>query len=233
MATTLTNLIDSLRFQTNMEESQFVTDSELTGYLNSSLAELDDILVDEYDDYKITPVTLTISSNVDGYNYFYIPSDFLKGRLVEKQINGQWKELRRFNLQAKNRFHFPLGAVFGDRFVNLQYRLLGDKVYIEDFSQAAGTYQLWYVPKFTPLTDGYSTLPAYMDAQSWCEYAVADSAIKVLDKQNLDPAVFMARKEALKQRIIKAASSRDAGPPKVTVDSRSRNRFGRFPIGRW
>jgi hypothetical protein len=66
-------------------------------------------------------------------------------------------------------------------------------------------------------------LQSYMDSQAWYEYAVVDCAIKVLAKQDLDPATFLQQKAELHELIMKlSAPNRDEGEPSAMVDTRGR-----------
>jgi hypothetical protein len=218
-ATTLQNLIDLVRFRTNTEQNQIITDPELIIYLNASLSEMDDLLISRFEDYKLSSTTATIAGNL-----FSIPADFLKLRGFERQLDGSaaghWQTLKRFNFQERNRNATPVRSLVYGR-LELVYRLVGQNVMITPADSAAGAYQLWYTPKFTNLVLTTDALPTYMDSQAWHEYAVTDCAIKVLAKQNLDPAIFMAQKEALKHRLISACNNRDAGSPKKIINTRS------------
>ena len=48
MSITLAELRTQARNRADMESSEFVTDTELTDYINSSIAELHDILIQSY-----------------------------------------------------------------------------------------------------------------------------------------------------------------------------------------
>jgi len=229
-STTLQNLITQVRQRTGMENSQYVTDAELTTYINSSLAEMDDLLISRYEDYKMAFQTYTITTPLDGYNNFPLPSDFLKLRGVERQMDGDpnhWMTLTRFSFQSRNRDSYPtIRQQYGRLYLN--YRIEGRNVVIIPAANSAATYRIAYVPQYVMLVNTTDTLQPYMDTQAWCEYAVVDTAIKVYNKQNMDPSVFMAQKEQLKQRILSMAANLDAGMPKKTANTRYMNDLDGF-----
>lgn len=231
MATTLTSLVTRLRQRTDTVSSQHVTDSELEGCLNESLAELYDILVESYEDYNVTTAAATVTSSVDGSNYFALPTDFHKMRGVDRLVGAVYMPLERFEFAQRASFGPPL-TVYAGVITSSRYHILGGNCWIQPYSNAAGTYRVWYVPAYAILTTS-DNLPAYMDtfANAWHAYAIADSAIKIMGKQQLDPSVFMQQKAELRQRIIDAAKPRDAGPPKRMVDTR--NTFTSDEFGRW
>lgn len=215
--TLLSDLVTTLRARTDTSASQFVTDSELAEYLNSSLAELDDLLVATFEDYKVTTVQLTIASSVEGSNYLTLPADFLKSRRVERQGSATWIPLHRFQI-AQQTWYATAGASF-DRLSSLHYRIEGSKCWVIPWSNAAGIYRLWYVPRYLVLASG-DALPDYMNQQAWTEFAICDSGAKVMQKQDLDPSIFLAQKQAQRERVLTAAGNRDAGPPRHMIDTR-------------
>lgn len=231
LSTSILDLILAVRQRTNTENSQFVTDAELTSYITNSLAEMDDLLVSRYEDYKLSNVINTLPINgADATNAFPLPADFLKLRGFEYSVDGtHWITLKRFNFQMRNNGSYGFAiSPYGRS--SATYRIEGDNIIVMPQDQSAGQYQLWYTPEFELIDVGNGpSLPSYMDVQAWHEYATVDTSIKVLQKQNLDPSIFMAQKEALKDRILSAASNRDAGSPKKIANTRfrtGRNRNG-------
>ena len=64
----LNTLRDEARQRADQVNSEFVTDSELNGYLNNSWSELYDILVSKYqDDYFLTSTSITVTSGTSTY----------------------------------------------------------------------------------------------------------------------------------------------------------------------
>lgn len=219
MVTSLSDLIAQVRMRGNMENNFFVTDSELTGYINNSLAELDDILVTEYEDYRLNNFQAVIPN--DGYsNSISIPSDMNKLRGVDIMYD-RWTSLFSFQFTERNRYNGGIAAAISPYGRNrLSYRLADQGIMIMPQQQAYGKFQVWYTPKFNPLLQLTDILPIQMDTQAWVEYAVVDCCIKIFNKQNLDPSGFMAEKAALKQRIVGAAKNRDTSGPKRTANVR-------------
>jgi hypothetical protein len=219
--TQLQDLILLLRERTNMENSQFVTDAELTSYLNNSLAMLDTYLVNQFNDYKLTAILETISAR---QNTMSLPSNFLKLRGIDVWYDlttpDGYCTLGEHDFSQRNRKAYPGGGLYyGPTY--LTYRLQGQQVVIEPALTAPNyTYRLWYTPQYIPLVNTADTLQVYMDGQAWAEYAIVDSAVKVLAKQDLDPSVFLAQAAELKDYIIKMATpNRNSGEPKAVVDS--------------
>lgn len=226
--TTLATIITGVRARTNMENNQFVTDAELTTEINKSLAQLDMILVSKFDDYKLTS---TILSAAAATGYIALPSDFLKLRGVDVQINASdpdgYLEVRKYSFQHRIRKPYLMNsAPAGYSPGAISYRLQGANIAIEPIALATQwSYRIWYTPDYVPLVNTTDTLQSYMDSQAWYEYAVVDCGIKVLAKQDLDPSTFMAQKAELHDMILKlSAPNRDAGEPVAMVDTRGDGR---------
>lgn len=226
--TTLQSLIDLTRQESNMENNNFISDSELTSYINNSLAELDDIMINEVnEDYRLEQYIATLQA---GAFSIPTPQETMKIRGVDIQGNGivsngsfPWFPLPKFQLidrGRRNNLTSALAYPFGK--VNLSYFWQGaNGIIIYPQVQAAGTYQIWWIPKFQPLLQLTDVLAVQMDQQSWIEYAVVDACIKIFCKQNLDPSGFMARKEGLRNRIRGAMTNRDQSGPDCIANVRN------------
>jgi hypothetical protein len=92
---------------------------------------------------------------------------------------------------------------------------MGDNLLLYPNDQASGVYQMWYVPRFTPLVADSDAMSNVLDFE---EYVVVDSAIKCLVKEESDPQALMIQKEALKTRIQNMASNRDVESPERIAD---------------
>ena len=222
--TTLADLITLVRQRANVENNEFVTDPELTSYINNSLGELDDTLVTRYEDYKITTILSTL---VDGYNQIPLPPDFLKLRAIDFSTgtptnNNRWFTINQYQMPERNRYNNAAQNILSPwGKVALSARVMGQTIFIEPQDQAGGVYQIWYTPKFTPLVNTTDALPFYMDSQGWSEFAVVGTCVKIMNKMNLDPQGFMAEKAEQKERVISAAKNRDSSGPKRIANVRN------------
>lgn len=228
---TMSQLITYTRQRANLEQNNFCTDAEIQLYLNQSLGELDDILSTDYEDYHVLTYQSVIPTNTSS-NVIPVPSNLLKIRGVDFQYQPSqspaqpalWYTVPRFNFLERNQQN-PLSVISVNPWgrLNISYNLIDQGLEIIPQTSCAGTYQIWYTPKFNYLLTTTDILSLYMNAQGWSEYAVVDSCIKIFNKQNIDPSGFMAEKEALKQRIISAAKNRDSGGVKTVSDVRFSN----------
>ncbi len=222
MATFLQDIITITRQRSGMENNYAVSDIELSGYINNSLAELDDILVTDYEDYRLATFQSVLPADGQS-NQIPIPSNLYKLRGVDYLVNGagsRWITLFPFQLPDRNK---DTGIQVRTYRNNLSYRLGDASIIIMPQVQAGGTFQVWYTPKFVPLATLSDALNIQMDTQSWVEYAVVDCCIKIFNKQNLDPSAFMQEKMLLQARVRAAAKNRDSAGPKSVANVRFQN----------
>lgn len=210
----LSDIRTLVRQRANMENTQFVTDTELNAYINASYGECYDILVSRFEDYFLyldpstqKPPQFTLTA---GQNTYALPSDLYKLRGIDVLVNSpnDWNTVSRYNFGERNsRSRVVNRLQYGLR--NLYYRVIGSKIFFLPEDQSDGTYRLWYVPRVTKLSaDTDDTAGTILDFE---EYVVVDAAIKCLLKEESDPSALMAIKEQLKGRIQSMASERDAG----------------------
>ena len=192
-----------------MESSQFVTDNELNFYINQSIAELHDMLVQSYGaDYYVKNTTFQTIGQQESYDLSTIipDDDFYKLRAVDAQLNGDdWFTLQRFNFNERNRFqNFGVWDYLG--ITNVRYRIVGNEIRFVPIPDRNINIRLWYVPRAVTLsldTDSYN------DFNGWIEYVLVDCAIKMLNKEESDVSVLLAEKQLLKRRIEEVANNRD------------------------
>lgn len=215
---TLSELRQRCRERSDMKESQFVTSDELTFYINQSLAELHDIIIQSYgEDYYVKSVEFQTVGQQEAYNLSTIVTDddFYKIRGLDARLNGDdWFTLQPFNFNERNRFqHFGVWDYLG--ITNVRYRLIGNELRFVPIPDRDITVRLWYIPRAVTLnldTDSYD------DVNGWIEYVIIDCAIKMLTKEESDVSVLLAEKQLMKRRIEEAAKNRDAGSPETVQD---------------
>ena len=214
MTTTLAELKTRARERADQTNSTFISDSELLSYINSSYAELYDILVSRFEDYYTTSVTFSIASG----NSYSLPSDFYKLRGVDYNISGDnYVTLQKFNFHDRNGRN-PNTSLFVDRGLygnKLRYRVLANELILEPSESAVGNYKLWYIPTYTRLASDSDTVDGI---NGWEEYIVVDVAIKMLSKEESSTTHLDTEKEALLKRIRDMAQNRDANAPERIAD---------------
>lgn len=220
MATvTLATLRTKARTRADMTNSPFVSDTELTEIVNSSWSELYDILVGAFEDYAVSSTTLSLVAGTDTYA---LPSDFYKLRgcdLVVGAGAGDYATLSRFEWSERDRYSNQWSAAYTANGHALRYCIQGSNLVFAPVPTAAHSVRLWYVPERTALAVDADTLTV---TPGWEEYIALDAAIQMLLKEESDVSAHMARKEALRQRIVGMAPKRDADAPATMIRRRRR-----------
>jgi len=206
MATTLTQFRTRVRERANMEGSQFVTDVELTGYINSSASELYDLLVSRFADYYLsdTAVTVTTGSSIP------LPVNFYKLRGLDLDLGGgDYQTLRQFNFSERNKATDDL-RLLRRGVSQLRYRVQGNTISLTPADQATNSYRVWFVPLMPLLV---ADADSFDGVNGWEEYVAVDAAIKCLQKEESSTTDLERQKGALVKRIEAMAADRDAGEP--------------------
>lgn len=149
---TFEDLILQVRERSDTVNSEFVSDDEIRRYLDQSMYELYDLLIQKYgNDYYISSHDIT-TDGTDG-GEFDLPADFYKLRGVDLSLpaagtNG-WVTLRPFMFGERNRFVYPNTQVTFGLMGNLRYHIQGDKIRFTPTPAAGQTIRIWYVPQLS------------------------------------------------------------------------------------
>lgn len=208
MATTLLQLRVGSRRRADQENSSFVEDPELDGYINDGYRSLWDKLTTAHEDYFTsptpTPFTLTTS------NIYALPADFYKLRGVDKDAGGgEWEEVVPFEFNRRNQ-----RSVSGR--AGVEYRIMGASLLFTPAANAAGDYQLWLIPQCDPLVADGDTLNPLVEP--WREYIETYAAIALAVKEESDSSKLEAKLIFLGANIDAAKLNRDVSKPQVIED---------------
>ncbi len=220
--TTLAELTVRIRQMADKVNSTFVSDAEIMAYTNSSYAELYDLIIQSDQDYfTTTPVAFTLASGDNGI--YALPADFYKLRGVDYQLGGNYVTVYPYDWNERNSQNGVANIVTS---MDIRYRLMGANLRIEPKDNATGSYQLWYIPAYTPLTTSASVLNTQITKQNWEEYLVLDVARKILDKEESNSQHLFRAKEILRGRIVEFAGNRDMDQPIKISNTRANNGWG-------
>ena len=188
----------------NLENSSFVSDSEMLQMLNASAAELYEILVHKFEDYYLSEFYFVVAPGVSSYS---LPSDLFKLSALDISAPDGYWPVEQWTKPQRSKVQRTVPYVYN----RPKYRIQGNVLRFMPPAYAAGTYRLWYVPRLIPATSLTSALDSSMEMQNWYEYIVVDTCIKVAQKEESDINVFAGQKMELKDRISRHAASRDQG----------------------
>jgi len=217
LSTTLGQLITRVRQRSEQENSQFVSDDEIVTYINASLSELYDLMINEYgEDYFISTDTITTTAGTSDYT---LPDDFYKFVSIDLNANGNVNySLQRFNFSERNKYQntgYSVGTVSST--APFKYTILGNNVKLLPVPQGTHTLTMYYVPQ-PPVLDNTATEVSAQIPAGWLEYVVIDSAIKVMAKEESDTTVLEREKFSLAARIKNMANNRDSESPESVTD---------------
>ena len=231
---TISTLMSSSRQRADMEDNDFVQDAELVKYINAGIAELHDILIQEYgQDYYVSYKEFNTAADKDTYPINDSTSteninisDFYKLRGIDAKVNGNdWFTLQPFNFNERNLYqNWGSWSLLG--LTNVRYRMVGGNLVFTPTPDTATAVKLWYIPQAAQFSSSTDTTTKWDDINGYSEYVIVFAAIRMLQKEESDVSVLMAQKQELKDRITNAAANRDADNPlSVTDIYSSNNRF--------
>lgn len=218
---TLLQLRTRTRERANMENSTFVTDSELNRYINYSINQLRDLMIKHTgEEYFASSTTFAL---VDGTEEYSLPADFYK--VISCQMLGDnqlYFPMKRFEYSEQNEFARPLYY----RNADVRYKIRGSKLVVNPFSQIGGrTVRMLYVPIPTELSADGDTLDGL---NGWDEYVVVRSAIKCLVKEEQDVSELASELRDLELRMEEMADFRDQSQPERVQDTSRMSRGSRY-----
>lgn len=206
---TLANLISDCRQRANMENSTFITDAEITEYLNQELAELWARLVQGEGQPHLRSSTTISATN--GTALYALPADFWRLQEVVATIGGVTGNLTPFMpvehgwLQSAS----PWGVTSPVR-----YRLQGGNI---EFLPATQNFSatLYYTPCQTRLVNNSDTFDGF---NGYEVAAIYGAVATMLAKEESDPSFYVGQKERIYRHIDSLAAQRDAANPERVQD---------------
>jgi len=192
----------------------FVGDTELNAYINNSIGDLWDTVTEANADMRYT--SELEFQTIGGTDSYPLPADFYKLSGVDANIAGFTYTLYSYPLLERNRFAnlTAPGWIRGSR---LFYRLRQDNIVFSPIPDSNYTVTILYVPEPVQLVDDGDVLDTFPN--SWSEWVILDSAIKVLMKEETDVTVYELEKSRVETRIRNAAPGRDDGSPQTVSDA--------------
>ncbi len=223
------------RRYSDMENSSFVSDAELTIYCQTSHQELYDILLTTYGpDYFVASPSLITTDGVS--DTFSLPADFYKLLGVDLQVSGTagaptgyYIPLRPFNWSERIRYSVPYVAAVYPGVAYPRYRLRGNLLWMVPLPKASQTLRMWYAPRLQVATSDTDSVDGI---SGWEDYISVDAAIKMKQKEDSDASLLEMMKKSLLDRIQMMAENRDENGPLVTADTRNRDAYS-YPGWGW
>jgi hypothetical protein len=191
--TTLITMRNGAKDLADKVDDDSVSDVTWNLWINQGIEDLWKRIVQATGDAFLSTYDFTLVGGAGG-NYFDVTTiparDFRRLRMLE--LNPDTSNRRRikpFNLAEKD--NGPTGVLMRIWDPDRRYRRMGNKIYVERFEVAAGTYRLYYEPKTTALEMTCDALPDVLD--EWAEYPQVFAAMKALGKEESDPGFLPTR----------------------------------------
>ncbi len=216
---TLTNLLLDVRQRTNQENSTFVTDGELTEFLNQSIAELQvRLAIAEGQPHFRSSTSFTVAPPTALYS---LPADFWAVQEVTALIDGATVSLRPFMVSERASLinTSPIWPVYA----TVQYRIQAGSIEFRPATQGF-TATMYYHPAQTRLATGSDTWDGFNGYEM---AAIYDVCATVCAKEETDPGFFMSQRDRIYALITQAAAHRDMSNPERVADVTT----ARYPWG--
>lgn len=224
---TLLNMRNRARQIADYENTQFVTDPELTDIINEGVRELYDWVVEKYEDYYLstTPPEITLTNASHEIDLDVLIPDFYKMKGIDFKLSSQdWQNMYRYNWRSRNSYNNNISSlVRRGQFVRT-YRLVGRKILIQPESNPAGTYRIWYIPLTAALVDDDDE---FRGENGWEKYVSLYGAKFIKIKADEDISTIMQEMQIVKDRIDKLGRDRDLEGVQ-TITSYDRDEFAEW-----
>jgi hypothetical protein len=226
---TFGSMLASVQERSNTENGSVgnVTVPEMRGYINESLSELWDLLVEARgQEHMRKSFLFNANGSQSGYP---LPPDFYEMISVDinlspgNTLNPQFVNATPYMESQRNMYRFYPGLVGWYWGVPINYRIMGSPQFagpavapkIINFiptPQAAYPIQLNYYPIFVPfLTDGTQDSFGFDGVQGWEGFAIWGATALVLAKLRMDVSFAAQRQQVFRDRIQALADQNDAG----------------------
>ncbi len=217
---TLTGLIADVRDRADAENSEHVSDAQVTRYINQSIAALYALIVEQDESDFVEEATFTATAGAasstiltePGEGEIVYPYKILAVDVIDD--SGLSWPVPRFMMGERAGLNIQDGQ--WGVITTTAYQWRGDKdIYWAPPWGSDKTIRVTYVPSPTDLSSGSDP---YDGRAGWEEWITLDSAIKVLAKEESDVTDLVRERALVEQRILKQIVARDRAQPKRVRD---------------
>jgi hypothetical protein len=190
--------------QTPTPTADFVTDTELGNVVLRGYQRLCDGIINVEGGIDLLAVNTTLTSP------YTLPADFYRLAGVDvpdASQTGRWVTLKQFSFANRN-------AYYNETYP--RYRVIGGVIHFSPEDAAPSQLRLWYVPVTTEGTSGPDQ--TVLSLNGWDEYLVYDAAMYIAVKEERDPSVHAALRDAALQRVVDAVRDLVVGDTMVVAD---------------
>jgi hypothetical protein len=233
-------LVDDARSRSGYQNSGFVTDAEVLNWVNDECIALRDLIVQQDESVYSKPygfalpdpvlqaIYTTATLGTAPLNFAALPDDFDRAQGLD-QANAQGAfntagggpagarptTVHMFNFQQRNDLEGPRYKLFG-RIAETEILMVMPE------ENSAGSYRLWYVPHFVPLTLATS-LDSIMERFN--RYISVGAAIRILAKAKRDASALMQDQARVASAVQTMSNNRDSEAEQGGTDGQMRQRW--------
>jgi hypothetical protein len=216
MLVTLLSLRNQAKDRADMEDADFVEDSNWNIYANYALAELYDLIIDTDDTCVVKSATMPA---VTGQSSYALPGDFYKiSRIYEKQADDKLLSMDSMSAHDLSQ-PYLYDEIWRSTRGDSRYRYYLEGLNIEIKPVPSGVFDIFlkYIPQFTPLVNDASTVN-YPIVAGWEEYVVVGMAMRALAKEGTPTQQLAAERSTYVERIRQMTSGKDRFSPRRIRD---------------
>lgn len=223
MIVTVSEILARCRSMSNTENSLFVTDTEIVGYIDRSYRELYDILTTCYENYAISQYSFFTTNGTDLYD---LPTDFYKILGLDLTLDPNRSiSLVPFMWRERNRYRSGLFSPIVPGVI-YQYHLAGNQIRLIPNPSAQGAnLTMWYVPipktLVVTVTDSAKQISSVDIINGYDQFIELSVVTWILSKMEQDISQWEVKLREIKQNILDSAANRDAGCPERVTDATS------------
>ena len=209
---TLATLRSRVRTLGTYENSSVFTDAVINTEINAALGELYELMADTWESYFDTASTV---STVAAQEHVDLPATFWRLRGVDILVGGKYRELRRIGFGERN--HYQTSGR------PLAYRLASGgargRIILHPTPNAVETIRVNFPPTFTPFSADGDSFEFYT---GFDDYLVTRALLSLDQREERPLGERQQELERQRQRVIKAAGSRNAAEPQYLVNRTTR-----------
>lgn len=207
----VSQLITDIRSKADMQNTQFITDTELISYIDKAYRKIHNKLVNTFQNYFVSEATITL---VSGTNEYDLPSDFLKLLGLDLNNAGKPYSLKPWSLNERNRI------MVGWNGKPLFYIIKGSKVLLRPNVNVNDTLTLYYAPCSTEITSSSQQIDCVNGLN---ELIILDCCIQCKAKEESDFSVFELQYQQMEKELFDFFTSRDDALPMKMTDVNNMN----------
>lgn len=182
------------------ENGGYVSDSDLNGWINESIANLQAFIISLDEDYYLSSTSVSILS---GTSQYALPADFYKPKGIDYTEGGALCSIPKFGWSDRN-------AISTSNLASTRYRVQGSNLMFVPEPTFNKDVTFWYIPAPQLLS---SDTDVFDGQAGWEEWVVLDVGIKFRSLEQEDAKLELTQKASIERKITSQITPRDTDAP--------------------